>query len=772
MNVRTAWLAWLLCAGAALGQGMIVPDRWWDDRWIPVPPGAIPLQTKSQKVSAEIHGFAATTIVEQSFYNQYPHRIEGTFLFALPELAGMTNFSMSIGGEQVAAELLDARRAREVYEQIVRSMRDPGLLEYIGRDTFRARIFPIEPHETKVIRLEYTQAVPADDGLARFVFPLRSRAGTQPVRPPIRPLETRFIVPPGPDGTPAPSRVDSLAVDVRIESEIGIKSVYSPSHEIDLHRQSEHVVRVGHEASDVVPDRDFVLYYQLSDAMFGVSLICQRGAGEEQGTFMMLVAPKSDLREEEIVAKDIVFVFDVSGSMAGAKVEQAKGALRYCLNNLNEGDRFNIIAFSTEVQQFEDGLAAIGPDALRAALEFVDGLRARGGTNIDEALARGLALLPGDAARPGMMLFMTDGLPTVGETKPQRILENAGAANRAEARMFVFGVGNDVNTMLLDRLTEDNRGTRTYVQPEEDIETAVSSLYAKVSSPVLSDLKLSVTGVTVSSLQPITLPDLFRGSQLTLLGRYEGEGAAQVVLRGNAGGQEQVFEYSLDFPQRERLHPFVPRLWATRRVGYLLDQIRLNGEAKELVDEVVELATRYGILTPYTSYLVLEPGMKPETEAMAGLAGGRFRGPQGPPGAGGAPATDLGGGMPARPSDAVTGEAAVRRSQAEGELRMAERDDAASTVATRDAAGRTFYGLAEDWWVDSTVPAETEGLTVVKVKYASEAYFELLDLRQEMREILAVGTRLKARFGDVILIVDEDEGEEALTDVHRQALRE
>lgn len=783
----TVLIGVLLLGQPAKGQGVIIVDRIFMPQ--PPPQPVPPLRMDDVKVDTEIRDLAATTRVEQVFHNPFGHRIEGTFLFPLPEGAAVTDFSMTVGGEIVGGELLDAARAREIYEAIVRRQRDPGLLEYIGRELFRARVFPIEANERKRLVLEYTHALDADNGLAKYVFPLKVRGGVNPnwpgPWPPPWPPQPMPLERPAPVPPSSPVNARDLTVRVRIANQAGVASAYSPTHDIDVNRVSDDEVVVGYENTGRPPDEDFVLYYQFSNRDFGLNLVTHRDPGEERGYFMMLLAPKADIREDEIVAKDILFVFDVSGSMKGDKVEQAQKALVYSLQSLNPGDRFNVIAFSTDLRSFEAGLVTADADKVAEAVTWVNDLRAAGGTNIDEALKRALSQLPEDTGRPAMVLFLTDGQPTVGETNVNTILEHVERANDAEARVFAFGVGNDLNAVLLDRLTEQ-RGARAYVRPGEDIEVAVSNLYEKIAYPVLGDLRLDVRGVTVENLHPGVLPDLFKGSQVTVFGRYRGAGTATVVLRGTANGQEQVFEYSADLPERERGNGYVPRLWATRRVGYLLEQIRLHGESRELKEEVVELATRYGILTPYTSWLVLEPGMRNEPAVVAalrrpeehlGLMGpvgepGRAgpagpQGPQGPPGQGG-----FGGGVAAPPSSDASGEGAILRSQGEREMRDADSaEDLAGAVPSQQAAGRTFYRL-NDGWVDSTVPEDTTGLRVVRVKYLSDAYFDLLDLRPELREILALGPVVQARFGEVLLVVAEEAGDEALKAEDRQALTE
>ncbi|HAZ65112.1 MAG TPA: hypothetical protein DCZ72_16090 [Armatimonadetes bacterium] len=529
LHIRCWGLLLLLLAAALPGyaQGMIIVDR------IMPPPGVIlppppprpaplePLQLTIQTVDLKVRDFAATVTVEQTFRNQHGGRVEGTFLFPLPAEAAVTDFAMTVNGELVGAELLDADKARNVYEDIVRSQRDPGLLEYIDRTSFRARIFPIEAGETKRVKLEYSQALTADDGLARFVLPLKASAWQQgmwhrpvPMPRPF-PLPTErdalrpSIVGPAPEGEPdwTPGR---LTITAEIAAEAGIKSVYSPTHELDIQREGDHLVRVSYESSGTPPSSDFLLYYQLADADFGLSLVPYRGASDDVGTFLMLIAPKSEFRETQLQAKDIIFVADVSGSMSGQKIVQMRRALTFCLEQLNPTDRFGVIAFSSDVSAFEDGLVEATDANRAAAIEFVAGLEARGGTNIGGALETALADLPTnrDPARPAMVVFLTDGQPTVGETRVARLLEGVEQQNGAEARLFVFGVGDDVNTELLDRLSADNHGTRTYVRPGEDLEVPVSSFYGKIAYPVLSDLKLKVEGVRVEELQPTRLPDL------------------------------------------------------------------------------------------------------------------------------------------------------------------------------------------------------------------------------------------------------------------------
>src|SRR5206468_4922656 len=209
--------------------------------------------------------------------------------------------------------------------------------------------------------------------------------------------------------------------------------------------------------------------------------------------------------------------------------------------------------------------------------------------------------------RPLVVIFLTDGLPTIGITSEDQIVGNVKKNSGGNVRVFCFGIGHDVNTHLLDRIAEDTRAFSQYVLPEEDIEVKVSNFFAKIKDPVLTNPTLAFTGdIRATKLYPSPLPDLFKGEQLVLVGRYGGAGASAVVIEGTVNGAKRKFSYDVKFASEPTEHDFIPRLWATRRVGYLLEEIRLHGENAELKDEVTELARKYSIVTPYTAYLIVE----------------------------------------------------------------------------------------------------------------------------------------------------------------------
>jgi Ca-activated chloride channel family protein len=548
-----------------------------------------PLEVTYHHVNVKIDGQIATTSVDQEFYNPNPQRLEGTYLFPIPKGGQIDKFTMEIGGQQVQAELLAADKARAIYEDIVRKLKDPALLEYAGRDVFKVRVFPIEPNSRKRITLSYSQVLTSDAGLISYSYPLNTE---------------KFSAKP----------IKNVSIKVDLQTKGSLKTIYSPSHAVEIKRDGPNKATVSFEAADVQPDTDFTLYFAPEPDEVGLNLLTYKTTGED-GYFLLLASPGMDAKEHQVVSKDVVFVLDTSGSMSGKKITQAKKALEFCVENLNDGDHFELVRFSTEVEPLFDQLVAASPANRAKAGDFIKDLRANGATAIDDALRKALSLRPADSARPFVIIFLTDGMPTIGVTDEDQILGNVKQNDTGRTRIFCFGIGTDVNTHLLDKLTEQSRGSSQYVLPEEDIEVKVSSFFAKIKEPVLANPTLKFTGdIRATKLYPAALPDLFKGEQLVLAGRYSGHGSSVVIIEGMVNGATRKFTYEVKFPEESSDHEFIPRLWATRRVGNLLDEIRLHGENGELRDEVTQLARKYGIVTPYTAYLIVED------EARRGVA--------------------------------------------------------------------------------------------------------------------------------------------------------
>ncbi|WP_435009492.1 VIT domain-containing protein [Tundrisphaera lichenicola] len=571
-------MAVFLPGRSALAQGFLV-DRHFHRVPVPV---ARAYEIREVSIDARVRDQVAEVRVAQTFHNPGSTEIEAEYLFPLPDDAGVQNLVLMVDGRELPGRLLPKDEARRIYEEIVRTKRDPALLEYMGRGLFRASVFPIPPGADRQVTLRYTQLCKRDRDVVEFAYPL----GTQ--KHSARPIQ-------------------KLALTVSIENRDPIKSVYCPTHDASISRPGEREVKATLERRDVLPTEDFRLVYTLAEGALGATVLSYQPNESEDGYFLLLASPRVKPVDSKPLPKTVVFVIDRSGSMAGKKLEQARAALQSVLNNLRDDDTFNIIAYDDRVEAFKPELQRYSSSTRAEAEKFVANIREGGSTNIDGALKASLTMIPDDS-RPGYVIFLTDGLPTAGETSELKIAENGKASNKSHARIFAFGVGFDVNARLLDRLSGGNGGTSEYVRPDEDIEAHVGAFYSKITRPALASIAVEFTGTDVNRTYPRDIPDLFEGGQLVWVGRYRKSGPSTVRLSGKVGADRQSFEFPTELagPRSSTGYDFVEKLWAVRRVGFIIDQIDLNGPNKELTDELVALSTKYGLLTPYTSFLADE----------------------------------------------------------------------------------------------------------------------------------------------------------------------
>lgn len=720
-----------------------------------------PLRLTHQSVTLEVSDQAAKTKISQTFHNDLDRQLEAHYLFPVPKGAKVTDFILYINGNPQHAEVLESDQARKIYEDIVARMQDPGLLEYIDSDLFRVRIFPVPPRGDQKVELEYVQVLQLENGAAEYSFPMTA---------------------PGSGVIASPTEMD---FDFRIDSKIPIKTVYSPTHEIKFDQKGEHHMSGSALLSPEVMDRDLTLIYTVSTEDVGLVVLPYRPNADKDGYFSILISPRVEIETEKIQPKAVTFVIDTSGSMTSdQKIEQAKKSLIYCLNSLREVDSFNVIQFATTVNQMNENLIPATRDNVRESIKWVERLQATGGTNIDGALAEALRTTP-QKDLIHTIVFLTDGIPTIGNVAPEEILSNLDQLNEARLRIFTFGLGYDVNARLLDDIAEQTRSTSQYVRPNEDIELAVSTFFDKVASPVLTNLNLRIDGVRTYDLFPDQLPDLFLGSQLILFGRYENAGEATVRLEGELGGQDHTFVYETNFPQKSGRYEYIEPLWAHRKVGYLLDEIRKHGEQQELVDEVVELAKKYAIVTPYTSFLVtedepvaMEQQQIPVPQAMprierdgAALRSSRAKG-MASPAAGAKPEAAMAPPIEGSSADALSFGAATGQSAVESSIKLQEfkakdtlMDKAESSV--RQASGRTFE-LKDGIWIDQSIEKRDK---ILEVKFASTAYFEILKIRPDLKEALALGDQLEIRLTKETVLKISPTGKEKLDESDRDVLK-
>ncbi len=501
--------------------------------------------------------------------------VEGRIVFPVPAGSSVTDLVLSGGPETLEGRILDADQATLLYEDIVARLIDPALLRSLEGDLYEVRAFPVPPGEDRQVSFTVTTPLLAEGQEAIVSVPW-SRMSPRPTS-------------------------GQVSVDVDVPWEV--RSAVAPGFELDEERIDDGALELAWEsASGWTPDNDFRLHLAGGEGLVDTRLLSYREDGEE-GYFSLLFAPT--VETDESVARDIVLVIDRSGSMEGDKMTQAIAAGEYVLGHLGVDDRFAIVDFSRSVRSFDDVLRPAADT--QEAIDYLRDLDAGGATNISGALDRSLAYLDGE--RPGTVIFLTDGLPTAGIESAEGILELAEQAAPERTQLFAFGVGYDVDTILLDALAEAFVGSSRYVTPEQRIDSEVARLYEQVSTPVLSDVEVTIDGVETSDLAPAGLPGIFAGDQALLTGRYTEPGEATVTVTGTSAEGPVTFVYDVTFPERATDDPAIAQLWAQRRVADLLTELRLEGQRDSLIEEIVDIATQFGIVTPYTAYLAEEPEM-------------------------------------------------------------------------------------------------------------------------------------------------------------------
>ena len=564
-------LVWLGISGTALADGMLLPM-----------PGALSpdyLAVRYHHVTVRIEDGHAVTQVEQQFHNPHDIAVVGRYLFPVPPDAILSRFEATVDGQLQQVEHQDQARTNAALYTTVAQQHDASLLQYVDWESL-AFDLSLPPGGSRVMSLQYEEVLVPNGGLYSYRYVLSTeRYSSLPL--------------------------DEVSVTVDLRSSSGVASVYSPSHDVVTERFGPDTARISWESQDFTPTDDFELYFAPAKGGYGGGLLT--GELNGQGHFLFLFSPEVQLQPTDVLPKDIVFVLDCSGSMNGEKLDQARDALHHILGRLGGDDRFTIIGFDEGLHAFNYALQTVEQDTIPEARLYLDRLSAGGSTDLESALQAGLEVLLGSEERGATrtIVFLTDGLPTAGITSEAAISRAVARTNTAaSAHLHVFGVGYDVNTHLLDGLAADNGGTVTYVQPGENLESALAGFYGKIANPLLTDLTVEFQGIETSDHHPQELPDLFQGSSLLLAGRYRAtSGTVRVKVRGWAGNERREYAYQFELKERDS-HNFVPRLWATRQVGALLDRVRVEGETRSLINEIRELGLSYGIVTPYTTFVI------------------------------------------------------------------------------------------------------------------------------------------------------------------------
>jgi len=698
----------LLCTAPCLANGILVGDNTTP---------LVPVRLTHHRVHARITDRAARVTVNQTFRNTRSRVLEGTYLFPLPRGATVSSFAMTMGGKMVRGEILDADKAREIYLSIVRRRRDPGLLEYCGRNLYRARVFPIPAGGAIEIELKYDQLLPEEGGAVEFQYPLATERLNR-------------------------ANVEQVVVDIEYAGSVALKSIYSPSHRVDVIRKGDRAARVSYERSRRRPSRNLQVYFGRSQEDLGISILSHKVKGED-GAFLAMLGYDAGIKPEKLLPREMIYVLDTSGSMGGEKLQQAQQALTEAVGMLRPQDSFTMIGFATEARPFRRELVPASNENKVLAGRWIRAREALGGTAIDEALD--VAMKIAAKGKLPIIVLLTDGRPTIGARSTKMILAHVKDRNSGNARVFTFGIGADLDVQLLDKIAEATRGKRDYIAPHESIGTVTRRFFRRIDQPIAHDVVLETSG-GIHDVYPRRIGDLFAADQIVLLGRYESAGAATFTLRGMRGDEPFVRKYEVTLADRAG-NDSLPRIWAQRKVAFLWDQMRLHGGSKELKVEIKRLGTTYSIVTPYTSGLVVEgtdsssplffTSRSDDLKRKGGRRAYGLRGPSGgvppglrepsDPGEANGPTTPSGP-APATPGSEMDVSKGLRALKEEA--RMHNANDRAV------AAGKTFRWEHKRGWVDTAWDGKLKPAEIVAF---TDAYFKLLDLDPKIARYLAIG---------------------------------
>jgi Ca-activated chloride channel family protein len=564
-----AWIA-ILSPASVQAAGLLVADGGW---------GGV-LETREQEVRVTINNGIAVTHVTQTFHNTEARQVEALYTFPVPRGASVANFSMWIAGKEVVGEVLEKKRARQIYDSYKQTRRDPGLLEQVDYRTFEMRIFPIGPGADQKVQITYYQELDFDHDWATYVYPLAT--------------VTRKDV-----DSRATGRF-SFALDLK--SAVPITGLESPSHgdAIVVARHSDSYYQASLETPGGNLAKDIVLACHLSRPRTGFDLVTSKHDNED-GYFCLTLTAGEDLAQME-GGMDYVFLLDVSGSMADdGKLLLSKDSIGAFIQALGDKDRFEVMTFNVQPYLAFKQLRPATDEAKRDAATYLAAQQARGGTVLNPALTT--AYKYGEADRPLNVVLLSDGLT---EQQERRTLLELIRTRPRHAKVFCIGVGNDVNRPLLEQLAQDAGGLSAFLSRGDDFTRQAEALRRKLTRPAATDLQIDFGGIKVADLEPKTLPNLYHGAPLRLYGRYQGGGEAQVTVRGSINGVELKKTARLEFPKQDTANPEIDRMWAWRRIDGLLKEADRTGSRDAAISEVVRLGEGYSIATEYTSFIVLE----------------------------------------------------------------------------------------------------------------------------------------------------------------------
>lgn len=693
-----AMVLFVLASTTVISNGVVVPPY-------PVERDLGGFVMNTHNVHIKVENGIATVTIEEEFENTSKRLLEAVYLFPIPSSAVISDFTMKIGDQVLKGEVLPADQAREIYQEIVAKMKDPALLEYVGTQLIRMSIYPFEPGEKRQFLIQYSQPLEISSNSYSMIYPLK--------------IDSFLSAPIG-------------TVSIRVSVPFKIAEVYSPTHPF-----KEMIGASGRDyifnATDFMPGSDVALVLTSSEDEIPSSLATHWDDTMNEGYFLLTIIPR--LKEETIIPKDVVFVLDISGSMYGEKIEQAKRALEQVLQMLRSGDRFAIVTFDGQVHNLTGGLLDASERAVW--IENVRRIQADGMTNIYDALQTSIDMFSkDDQGRFKVLLFLTDGAPTEGITDTGKIINDATLEARARnVHLFSFGVGTGVVAELLDRLVQENAGRVSYIVEGENIEGKVTDLYRTIETPALENVTISIEGSEVAKVLPTGPHSLFSGQALRLSGIYFEEGDLKVIVEGTRGVERYRYEYLFRVSKKPD-SPFIAKIWAQKRIAHLANFYRydssLSEAAKEEVkQEIIALSKKFNIINEFTSYLIAPERVQTSTMGDRG-------------GFSGAPAVD-----------------AVMAAKSVAEMEQDQFvEGGASDYKFVDSVG---FALEEEIWIQDDEKVKT--LEPICLVAYSEAYFELADRSKWVEKVFALGEKVKFIFNGILFEIS-DEGIESVEELN------
>ncbi len=565
------------------------------------PSGPCPL--KHTDVKAEISGFLARVTVTQEFRNPYPDKIEAVYTFPLPPKAAVDRMTMLVGDRTIRGSIKRREEARAIYDAARSSGRTASLLDQERPNIFTQSVANIHPGETVKITLSYVETLRYEEGEYTFTFPMvvgpryipgqpagKQGGGWSPDTDRV-PDASRITPPVAKPGTRAGH---DISIQVTLDAGMPVESLRSLTHEIDFERPSASQARVRLRQAAVIPNKDFVLRYDVAGRTVADALLTHRG---DRGGFITLVLqPPERVLASEITPKELVFVLDTSGSMSGFPIEKAKETMRLALDSLNPRDTFNLITFSGDTHILFPTPVPATPANLSRAQQFLAGRFGSGGTEMMKAVRVALEATESQG-HIRVVCFMTDGY--IGN-EDEIISE---VSRHANARVFAFGIGNAVNHYLLNKMAEIGRGEVEYVGLNDDGSAAARRFHERIHNPLLTDISIDWGNLPVTDVYPKRIPDLFAAKALVMSGRYTGAAAGVIRMRGKLAGRDWSRQIQVQLPAQEPRHDVLASLWARNRIEDLLDDQRVGVEARE---DVTRLGLDYQLMTPFTSFVAVE----------------------------------------------------------------------------------------------------------------------------------------------------------------------